>query len=118
MKPKLVRRKDRVTDALHAARAVVEEGIVPGGGVALLYATKELEKISKANEGEKIGVQITKNALKVGPLMTIASNAGIDGSIIIRKLTEREDLSLGYDAAKKVYVDMIKAGTIDPVKLI
>ncbi|KAL6620609.1 hypothetical protein ACP70R_035748 [Stipagrostis hirtigluma subsp. patula] len=113
MKPKLVRRKDRVTDALHAARAVVEEGIVPGGGVALLYATKELEKISKANEDEKIGVQITKNALKV------ASNAGVDGSIIIRKLTEREDLSLGYDAAKKGdYVDMIKAGIIDPVKLI
>ncbi|KAK3138138.1 hypothetical protein QOZ80_5AG0365040 [Eleusine coracana subsp. coracana] len=110
-------KKDRVTDALNAARAAVEEGIIPGGGVALLYATKELEKISTANEDEKIGVQIIKNALKA-PLMTIASNAGVDGAIITGKLIEQEDLSLGYDAAKGEYVDMIKAGIIDPVKVI
>ncbi|CAN6346025.1 unnamed protein product [Urochloa humidicola] len=110
-------KKDRVTDALNAAKAAVEEGIVPGGGVALLYATKELDTISTANEDEKIGVQIIKNALKA-PLMTIAANAGIDGSIVIGKLVEQDDLSLGYDAARGEYVDMIKAGIIDPVKVI
>ncbi|CAD6271398.1 unnamed protein product [Miscanthus lutarioriparius] len=110
-------KKDRVTDALNAARAAVEEGIVSGGGVALLYATKELDKISTANEDEKIGVQIIKNSLKA-PLMTIAANAGIDGAIVVGKLIEQEDLSLGYDAAKGEYVDMIKAGIIDPVKVI
>ncbi|CAL4902031.1 unnamed protein product [Urochloa decumbens] len=110
-------KKDRVTDALNAAKAAVEEGIVPGGGVALLYATKELDTISTANEDEKIGVQIIKNALKA-PLMTIAANAGIDGSIVIGKLIEQDDLSLGYDAARGEYVDMIKAGIIDPVKVI
>ncbi|XP_062198804.1 chaperonin CPN60-like 2, mitochondrial [Phragmites australis] len=92
-------KKDRVTDALNAARAVVEEGIVPGGGVALLYATKELDQISTANEDEKTGVQIIKNALKA-PLMTIAANAGADEAIIIGKLIVQDDLSLGYDAAR------------------
>ncbi|XP_052156056.1 chaperonin CPN60-like 2, mitochondrial [Oryza glaberrima] len=110
-------KKDRVTDALHAARAAVEEGIVPGGGVALLYATKELDKIITANEDEKIGVQIIKNALKA-PLMTIAANAGIDGGVVIGKLIEQDNLNLGYDAARGEYVDMIKAGIIDPVKVI
>nr|CAB3464592.1 unnamed protein product [Digitaria exilis] len=110
-------KKDRVTDALNAAKAAVEEGIVPGGGVALLYATKELDKISTANEDEKIGVQIIKNALRA-PLMTIAANAGVDGAVVIGKLIEQDDLSLGYDAARGEYVDMIKAGIIDPVKVI
>ncbi|BAF18095.1 chaperonin CPN60-like 2, mitochondrial [Oryza sativa Japonica Group] len=110
-------KKDRVTDALHAARAAVEEGIVPGGGVALLYATKELDKIITANEDEKIGVQIIKNALKA-PLMTIAANAGIDGGVVIGKLIEQDNLNMGYDAARGEYVDMIKAGIIDPVKVI
>uniref|UniRef100_A0ACD5U138 Uncharacterized protein n=1 Tax=Avena sativa TaxID=4498 RepID=A0ACD5U138_AVESA len=110
-------KKDRVTDALNAARAAVKEGIVPGGGVALLYASKELDKISTSHEDEKIGVQIVKNALKA-PLMTIAANAGVDGSVVIGKLLEQDNLSLGYDAAKGQYVDMIKAGIIDPVKVI
>ncbi|KAM0843556.1 hypothetical protein ACQ4PT_057596 [Festuca glaucescens] len=110
-------KKDRVTDALNAARAAVKEGIVPGGGVALLYATKELDKISTSHEDEKIGVQIIKNALKA-PLMTIAANAGVDGSVVVGKLLEQDNLSLGYDAAKAEYVDMIKAGIIDPVKVI
>uniref|UniRef100_A0ACD5TED4 Uncharacterized protein n=1 Tax=Avena sativa TaxID=4498 RepID=A0ACD5TED4_AVESA len=110
-------KKDRVTDALNAARAAVKEGIVPGGGVALLYASKELDKISTSHEDEKIGVQIVKNALKA-PLMTIAANAGVDGSVVIGKLLEQDNLSLGYDAAKGEYVDMIKAGIIDPVKVI
>uniref|UniRef100_A0A0D9WJ76 Uncharacterized protein n=1 Tax=Leersia perrieri TaxID=77586 RepID=A0A0D9WJ76_9ORYZ len=110
-------KKDRVTDALHAARAAVEEGIVPGGGVALLYATKDLDNIITANEDEKIGVQIIKNALKA-PLMTIAANAGIDGGVVIGKLIEQDNLNWGYDAARGEYVDMIKAGIIDPVKVI
>ncbi|KAF8727407.1 hypothetical protein HU200_019012 [Digitaria exilis] len=110
-------KKDRVTDALNAAKAAVEEGIVPGGGVALLYATKELDKISTTNEDEKIGVQIIKNALRA-PLMTIAANAGVDGAVVIGKLIEQDDISLGYDAARGEYVDMIKAGIIDPVKVI
>lgn len=110
-------KKDRVTDALNAARAAVEEGIVPGGGVALLYATKVLDKISTSHEDEKIGVQIIKNALKA-PLMTIAANAGVDGAIVIGKLLEQDNPSLGYDAAKEEYVDMVKAGIIDPVKVI
>ncbi|KAM0897486.1 hypothetical protein ACQ4PT_022548 [Festuca glaucescens] len=145
-------KKDRVTDALNAARAAVKEGIVPGnhtfleqsilrnlllafqpdymlyaflkfmscltgGGVALLCATKELDKISTSHEDEKIGVQIIKNALKA-PLMTIAANAGVDGSVVVGKLLEQDNLSLGYDAAKAEYVDMIKAGIIDPVKVI
>ncbi|KAM0863471.1 hypothetical protein ACQ4PT_044569 [Festuca glaucescens] len=101
-------KKDRVTDALNAARAAVKEGIVPGGGVALLYATKELDKISTSHEDEKIGA----------PLMTIAANAGVDGSVVVGKLLEQDNLSLGYDAAKAEYVDMIKAGIIDPVKVI
>ncbi|KAJ3694996.1 hypothetical protein LUZ60_000373 [Juncus effusus] len=110
-------RKDRVTDALNAARAAVEEGTVPGGGVALLYASRELDKITANNHDEKMGVDIIKNALKV-PVMTIASNAGVDGAIITGKLLEQNDLNLGYDAAKGEYVDMVKSGIVDPLKVI
>ncbi|XP_020099233.1 chaperonin CPN60-like 2, mitochondrial [Ananas comosus] len=110
-------RKDRVTDALNAARAALEEGIVPGGGVALLYATEELDKIGTSNNDEKIGVQIIKNALKA-PARTIAANAGADGAVIVGKLLEQENFNLGYDAARGEYVDMVKAGIIDPLKVI
>ncbi|XP_008807997.2 chaperonin CPN60-like 2, mitochondrial isoform X1 [Phoenix dactylifera] len=110
-------RKDKVTDALNASRAAVEEGIVPGGGVALLYATRELDRIQTSNGNEKIGVQIIKNALKA-PTFTIATNAGVDGAVIIGKLLEQENLNLGYDAAKGEYVDMVKSGIIDPLKVI
>nr|XP_010925013.1 chaperonin CPN60-like 2, mitochondrial [Elaeis guineensis] len=110
-------RKDRVTDSLNAARAAVEEGIVPGGGVALLYAARELDSIQTSNGDEKIGVQIIKNALKA-PTFTIATNAGVDGAVIIGKLLEQENLNLGYDAAKGEYVDMVKAGILDPLKVI
>ncbi|KFK31073.1 hypothetical protein AALP_AA6G064700 [Arabis alpina] len=109
--------KDRVTDALNATRAAVEEGIVPGGGVALLYASKELEKLSTANFDQKIGVQIIQNALKM-PVHTIASNAGVEGAVIVGKLLEQDNYDLGYDAAKGEYVDMVKAGIIDPLKVI
>ncbi|ESQ51913.1 hypothetical protein EUTSA_v10016425mg [Eutrema salsugineum] len=110
-------KKDRVTDALNATKAAVEEGIVPGGGVALLYASKELEKLSTANFDQKIGVQIIQNALKT-PVHTIASNAGVEGAVIVGKLLEQDNPDLGYDAAKGEYVDMVKSGIIDPVKVI
>ncbi|KAJ0954248.1 putative chaperonin Cpn60/TCP-1 family, groEL-like apical domain superfamily [Helianthus annuus] len=110
-------KKDRVTDALNATKAAVEEGIVPGGGVALLYASKELDKLQTANFDQKIGVQIIQNALKM-PVHTIASNAGVEGSVVVGKLLEQDDPDLGYDAAKGEYVDMVKNGIIDPLKVI
>uniref|UniRef100_A0A0E0CV40 Uncharacterized protein n=1 Tax=Oryza meridionalis TaxID=40149 RepID=A0A0E0CV40_9ORYZ len=110
-------KKDRVTDALNATKAAVEEGIVPGGGVALLYASKDLDKLQTANFDQKIGVQIIQNALKT-PVHTIASNAGVEGSVIIGKLLEQDNTDLGYDAAKGEYVDMVKSGIIDPLKVI
>ncbi|KAH1229180.1 Chaperonin CPN60-2, mitochondrial [Glycine soja] len=110
-------KKDRVTDALNATKAAVEEGIVSGGGVALLYASKELDKLQTANFDQKIGVQIIQNALKT-PVLTIASNAGVEGAVVVGKLLEQENHDLGYDAAKGEYVDMVKAGIIDPLKVI
>ncbi|KAA3464739.1 chaperonin CPN60-2, mitochondrial [Gossypium australe] len=92
-------KKDRVTDALNAAKAAAEEGIVPGGGVALLYASNELDKLPTANFDQKIGVQIIQNALKT-PVHTIASNAGVEGAVIVGKLLEQDNPDLGYDAAK------------------
>ncbi|KAF8108810.1 hypothetical protein N665_0104s0125 [Sinapis alba] len=108
---------DRVNNALNATKAALQEGIVPGDGVALLYASKELEKLSTDNFDEKVGVQIIKNALKI-PFYTIASNAGVDGEVIVDKLLESDNPDLGYDAAKGEYVDMVKSGIIDPVKVI
>ncbi|KAL8479775.1 hypothetical protein ACS0TY_026638 [Phlomoides rotata] len=95
-------KKDRVTDALNATKAAVEEGIVPGGGVALLYASKELDKLSTANFDQKIGVQIIQNALKT-PVYTIASNAGVEGAVVVGKLLESDNPDLGYDAAKGLF---------------
>ncbi|XP_010550847.1 PREDICTED: chaperonin CPN60, mitochondrial-like [Tarenaya hassleriana] len=110
-------KKDRVTDALNATKAAVEEGILPGGGVALLYASKELDKLPTANFDQKIGVQIIQNALKT-PVYTIASNAGVEGAVIVGKILEQDNPDFGYDAAKDEYVDMVKAGIIDPLKVI
>lgn len=110
-------KKDRVTDALNATKAAVEEGIVPGGGVALLYASKALDKLKADNFDQKIGIQVIQNALKA-PTFTIAANAGVEGAVVIGKLLEQDNLDFGYDAAKGEYVDMVKAGIIDPVKVI
>ncbi|VFQ98570.1 unnamed protein product [Cuscuta campestris] len=122
-------RKDRVTDALNATKAAVEEGIVPGGGAALLHATRVLKDLETANESQRIGVQIIENALKA-PAFTIASNAGVDGSLVIGKLLEQDNLNFGYDAAKGLcrrvgvdggvyrYVDMVCAGIMDPLKVV
>jgi len=110
-------RKDRVEDAMHATRAAVEEGILPGGGVALLYASKVLEKLEPANDDQKVGIDIVKRALQV-PVRQIVENAGVEGSIVVGRLVEQKNASYGYDAQTSKYVDMFKAGIIDPTKVV
>jgi chaperonin GroEL len=110
-------RKDRVDDAMHATRAAVEEGIVPGGGVALLLATKILSKIKPENDDQKVGIDIVRRALQA-PVRLIAENSGVDGSIVIGKLLESNNPNFGFDAQSGEYVDMVKAGIIDPTKVV
>jgi len=110
-------RKDRVDDALHATRAAVEEGIVAGGGVALLYATRALASLAYANEDQKVGIEIVRRALQA-PVRQIAENAGTDGAVVAGKLLESDDPNFGFDAQKGEYVDLIKAGIIDPTKVV
>ena len=108
-------KKDRVDDALHATRAAVEEGIVVGGGVALVRTKDKLAKIKSENADEKTGIQIVEKAIEA-PIRTIVENAGGEGSIVISKVLESKD-SIGYDAKNEEYVDMLKAGIIDPKKV-
>jgi len=110
-------RKDRVDDAMHATRAAVEEGILPGGGIALLRAFKALENLSPANADQKAGVEIVRRALQV-PARLIVQNAGDDGSVVVGKLLEKTDYNWGYDAATGEYQDLVKAGIIDPAKVV
>jgi chaperonin GroEL len=110
-------RKDRVDDAMHATRAAVEEGIVAGGGSALLYATKSLAKLRPANDDQKTGIDIVRRALQI-PARIIAENAGTDGSIVIGKLIDKDNPNWGYDAQTGEFVDMLKAGIIDPTKVV
>merc|ERR1719431_1441747 len=110
-------KKDRVTDALNATRAAVEEGIVPGGGVALLRCLPVLDTLVPKNEDQKKGIDIVKYALKQ-PLMQIATNAGLDASVIVNKVVEATDSNIGFDAATEVMVDMIASGIIDPAKVV
>jgi chaperonin GroEL len=110
-------RKDRVEDALHATRAAVEEGILPGGGIALLRALKALEKVKPENDDQKAGVDIIRRALQV-PARQIAINAGEDGSLIVGKLLENGDYNWGYNAAIGQYQDLVKAGVVDPAKVV
>jgi chaperonin GroEL len=110
-------RKDRVDDAMHATRAAVEEGVVPGGGVALLYASKTLGGLNSENDDQKVGIDIVRRAL-LAPARQIFANAGEDGSIIVGKLLEKGDANYGFDAQNGTYVDMIKAGIIDPAKVV
>jgi chaperonin GroEL len=110
-------KKDRVDDALHATRAAVEEGIVPGGGVTLLYAAKALEKLKPENDDQRVGMDIVRKALCV-PARQIVVNAGADGSIVVGKLVDKGDLEWGYDAQNDQYVNMYKAGIVDPVKVV
>ncbi len=110
-------KKDRVDDALHATRAAVKEGIVPGGGVALLYATKALDTVKPENDDQRVGVEIIRKALQA-PLRQIAANAAVDGSVIVGKLLEAGRMTEGYDAQKGVYTDMFQSGIIDPTKVV
>jgi chaperonin GroEL len=110
-------RKDRVEDAMHATRAAVEEGVVAGGGVALLYAIKALENLSVENNDQKVGVDIVRRALQA-PLRQIAENAGVDGSVVVGKLLDKHNTSQGFDAQSGNYVDMLKAGILDPTKVV
>ena len=110
-------RKDRVDDALHATRAAVEEGIVPGGGTALLYAIKALDKVKSANNDQKVGIEIIRRAISM-PARQIVENAGADGSVVIGKILDKKDTTYGYDAQTGEYVNMIKAGIIDPTKVV
>ncbi|MGA2042015.1 MAG: chaperonin GroEL [Roseiarcus sp.] len=110
-------RKDRVDDALHATRAAVEEGILPGGGVALLRALKALEPIKPANDDQKAGIDIVRRALQV-PARQIIQNAGEDGSFVVGKLLEKADYAWGWNAATGEYQNLVKAGVIDPAKVV
>ncbi len=110
-------RKDRVDDAVHATKAAKEEGIISGGGTALLYAVRAIEKVRVANDDQRRGVDIVRKALEA-PIRQIVDNAGLDGSVVVGRLLEQKDTNFGFDAQKGDYVDLLKAGIIDPVKVV
>src|ERR1700744_3598679 len=110
-------KKDRVDDALNATRAAVEEGIVPGGGVALLKASKALDGLTGLNADETAGIAIVRRALQA-PIRQIAENAGVEGSIVVGKVLENASATFGFNAQTEEYVDMVKAGVIDPAKVV
>jgi chaperonin GroEL len=110
-------RKDRVDDAMHATKAAVEEGVVAGGGVALLFASKVLLGLNPANSDQKVGIEIVRKAIQ-SPVRQIAENSGTDGSIVVGKLTDKGDPNFGYDAQSGDYKDMVVAGIIDPTKVV
>lgn len=113
----LKERRDRVDDALHATRAAIEEGIVPGGGTALLYASRDLESLRGINEDQNVGINIVRKALQA-PLRQIVENAGLDGVLVAGKLLDQSDQSQGFDAQTLRYTDLINAGIIDPTKVV
>ncbi len=110
-------RKDRVDDALHATRAAVEEGILPGGGIALLRSLRALEGLKVANDDQQSGIDIVRRALRA-PVRQIADNAGEDGAYIVGKLLESEDYNWGFNAATGIYEDLVQSGVIDPAKVV
>jgi len=110
-------KKDRVDDALNATKAAVEEGILPGGGTALLYATKALNGLSGLNEDENAGIAIVKKAIQT-PLRQIVENSGVEASIVVGKLLEQKSSTYGFDAQGERYVDLIEAGIVDPTKVV
>jgi chaperonin GroEL len=110
-------RKDRVDDALNATRAAVQEGVVPGGGTALLHAGKVLSGMKGDNEDQSAGIKIIRKALQA-PLRQIAQNAGVDGSVVVGKIIENKSKSFGYDAQLDTYGDLLKAGVLDPTKVV
>jgi chaperonin GroEL len=110
-------KKDRIEDALHATRAAVEEGIVPGGGVALLRATEAIAKLASDNPDVQAGISIVRKALEA-PIRQIAANAGVDASVVAGKVLESKDRNFGFDAQTDEYKDLVKAGIIDPAKVV
>jgi len=110
-------KKDRVDDALNATRAAVEEGIVPGGGVALLKASKVLDGFKGDNDDQEAGVAIVRRALQA-PIRQIAENAGVEGSIVVGKVLENASATFGFNAQTEEYVDLVQAGVIDPAKVV
>jgi len=110
-------RKDRVDDAMHSTRAAVQEGVVPGGGSALLYASKSLDSVTVANHDQQVGVDIVKKALTF-PTRQICDNAGVDGVVVVGKMLESTDTTWGYDAQNAEYTDLVKSGIIDPAKIV
>ncbi|MGR4845703.1 chaperonin GroEL [Rhizobium sp. LARHSG275] len=110
-------KKDRVDDALHATRAAVEEGILPGGGVALLRAVKALDNLSVANQDQRVGIEIVRRAIEA-PVRQIAENAGAEGSIVVGKLREKSEFSYGWNAQTGEYGDLYAQGVIDPAKVV
>jgi chaperonin GroEL len=110
-------RKDRVDDALNATRAAVEEGILPGGGVALIRSVKSLDKVNTANEDQKVGVNIVRRALQA-PARQIAENAGEDGAVVVGKIVDKDDYAFGFNAATGEYGNLVKQGVIDPAKVV
>jgi chaperonin GroEL len=110
-------RKDRVDDALSATRAAVEEGIVPGGGTALLYASKALDGLAGANDEQTRGVDIVRRALQ-SPLRQIAENSGFDGAVVAGRLMDQNDRNFGFNAQTEVYEDLVGSGVIDPTKVV
>ena len=110
-------RKDRVDDALHATRAAVEEGIVPGGGTALLYATKALEGLKGINDDKTRGIDIVRKAI-MAPIRQIAQNAGFDGAVVSGNLLRENDETQGFNASTDVYENLVVAGVIDPTKVV
>jgi chaperonin GroEL len=110
-------KKDRVDDALHATRAAVEEGILPGGGIPLLRALKALDGLKVGNDDQQSGIDIVRRALRA-PARQIVDNAGEDGAFIVGKLLESEDYNWGFNAATGAYEDLVKSGVIDPAKVV
>ena len=110
-------KKDRVDDALNATRAAVEEGILPGGGVALLRSLKGLETLKAANDDQQIGINIVRRALQA-PARQIAENAGEDGAVVVGKILDRADYAFGYNAQSGEYGNLVKQGVIDPAKVV
>ena len=110
-------RKDRVDDAMHATKAAVEEGVVAGGGVALLFASKVLAGLNPSNNDQKVGIEIVRRAIE-SPVRQIAENAGTEGSIVVGRLTDKGDPNYGFDAQSGEYKDMVAAGIIDPTKVV
>lgn len=110
-------RKDRVEDALNATRAAVEEGVLPGGGVALLFGTRALDAVTGENDDQRVGIDIVRRALQA-PVRQIAENSGVDGAIVSGKLLEQDDPNFGFDAQTEEYCDLVKAGIIDPTKVV